>query len=69
MGSWKLIKLAAILGAVLALFVWFASGSLPQQKSSAETKKAPATAKNLDANYVGSDACKDCHEDQFKDFG
>jgi predicted CXXCH cytochrome family protein len=68
MGSWKLIKLAAILGAVLALFVWFASGSLPQ-KSSAETKKPPATAKNLDSNYVGSDACKDCHEDQFKDFG
>jgi len=68
MGSWKLIKLAAIVGAILALFVWFGSGSLPQQTSSAETKKPPATAKNIDQNYVGSDACKDCHEDQFKDF-
>lgn len=67
MGSWKLIKLAAVLGATLALIGWFASGNLPQQKSSAENK-TPVGAKTLDSNYVGSDACKECHEDQFKDF-
>jgi predicted CXXCH cytochrome family protein len=68
MGSWKILKLAAILGAVLALFMWFASGTIPETRTSAETKPAPTGAKNFDDQYVGSEACKECHEDQFRDF-
>src|SRR4051794_28114054 len=67
MGSWKFVKVAAVLGAMLALFVWFSSGSLPETNSSAETK-TPTGARDISADYVGSDACKDCHEDQFKDY-
>jgi predicted CXXCH cytochrome family protein len=68
MGSWKSIKVAAILAAIFALFMWFASGTLPETRTSAETKQAPTGAKDLDDQYVGSEACKECHEDQFKDF-
>jgi DmsE family decaheme c-type cytochrome len=70
MGSWKIIKLAAILGVMLALFVWFTSSTPLQVTKSvaAETKSGPVGAKNVTSEYVGSDACKDCHEDQFKDY-
>jgi predicted CXXCH cytochrome family protein len=41
-----------------------ASGSSSQPVKSDQVKPSSSTA----ADYVGSDACKDCHEDQFKAF-
>ena len=57
----KVILVCAIGGAT----VWFASTS-----SSQTTKpNSGVIAKAVNAgDYVGSDACKDCHEDQFKAF-
>jgi predicted CXXCH cytochrome family protein len=42
--------------------MWLTSGSSSQSVKPAQTKPASYTP----GDYVGSDACKDCHEDQFK---
>ena len=58
------IKIFLTFGLGLAV-VWFASIGSSQSTTNGPTKPANhATA----ADYVGSDACKDCHEDQFKAF-
>jgi predicted CXXCH cytochrome family protein len=70
----KAIKTALVCGSVLGMAVWFASTRSSQAVSPVATQSKPAAtqskpavlAKVGDAGYVGSDACKDCHEDQFK---
>ena len=58
----KLIKALLICGFVFAAFGWFGYGnssqSAPISQSGVQKFKAE--------DYVGSDACKDCHEDPFK---
>jgi hypothetical protein len=46
---------------------WFTSASRPRASASDLLPNSP-TARADDSDYVGSDACKDCHEDQFKAF-
>ena len=52
------IKFILVSGVAIGL-VWCASWT---NRSLASTPKPPGN------EYVGSDACKDCHEDQFKAF-
>src|SRR5689334_24237309 len=60
----KLIK-AFLICVSLALAVgWLTSSSSSHTEQSTQTKPAAAQPDG----YVGSDACKDCHEDQFKSF-
>ena len=70
----KAIKTLLVCGSVLGMVVWFASarssqavGPVMTQSKPLVTQSKPAVlAKVGDAGYVGSEACKDCHEDQFK---
>ncbi len=66
----KAIKTLLVCGSVLGMVVWFASARSSQAIGPATPQSKPAVvAKVANANepgYVGSDACKDCHEDQFK---
>ncbi len=72
----KAIKIATIAGSILAILLWAGASSLSKSVPSSNsdkpkgTKKSdtPKGAKPADENYVGSEACKDCHEDQFKNF-
>ncbi len=59
----KSIKTLLVTGSVLGMVVWFASARSSQAVGSAGTKPGPAVATSGDTDYVGSDACKDCHED------
>lgn len=62
---YKLIKALVICASIAFAVVWLtASSSSHAGQQTGPTK--PATYKSDD--YVGSDACKDCHEDQFKAF-
>jgi len=61
-----LIKTLIVCGSVVTLIWWFASAS--QSPAAAAVDPAPGIPLVDDAGYVGSDACKDCHEDQFKAF-
>jgi predicted CXXCH cytochrome family protein len=72
----KIIKMLGGTGVVLTLLLWAGMSSLSTSVSAeksapaAETSKdTPKGAKPKDENYVGSEACKDCHEDQFKSYG
>jgi predicted CXXCH cytochrome family protein len=70
----KAIKTLLACGSVLGMVVWFASARRSQavspvaaQPRLVSTQSKPIVlAKMGDAGYVGSDTCKDCHEDQFK---
>jgi predicted CXXCH cytochrome family protein len=69
MASTKNIKLAMMAVSLLLLTAWLFSGTLSQAgvrdlDEVALTGVAPAA----DDNYVGSEACAACHEDQFKLF-
>ena len=58
------IKALLICGLVVAVFGWVGYNNSSQ---SAQINPAELAKYNAD-DYVGSDACKDCHEDQFKNF-
>ena len=61
----KIIKAGLICIFLVATVVWLSASS--SSHSSDQTSQAkPATYKSED--YVGSETCKDCHEDQFKAF-
>jgi len=69
MASTKNLKLAMLAVSLFLITVWLFSGTLSQAvvKSSDEvavTGEAPVA----DDNYVGSETCAACHEDQFKNF-
>jgi predicted CXXCH cytochrome family protein len=62
-GMARVVKLLLLTGPAIVAICWFAyAGSSP-----AAASLAPANTFD-DSDYVGSDACKDCHEDQFKAF-
>jgi predicted CXXCH cytochrome family protein len=58
------IKSLLICSSLAVTVMWFASGSFSQ---SVKVDPAKPVTQN-GADYVGSDACKECHEDQFKAF-
>jgi len=60
----RIIKALLLCISLIAATMWLASGTSSQTTKPGQTKPA---AYNKD-DYVGSDACKDCHEDQFKAF-
>ena len=66
----KAIKTLLVCGSVLGMVVWIAAARRSQAVSPASPQSKPAVVAKIanadDAGYVGSDACKDCHEDTFK---
>jgi predicted CXXCH cytochrome family protein len=70
MNPLKATKAVLVGGWVLGLMLWATSGSFSKVAIPADDqgKTPPASAKASDDNYVGSETCKVCHEDQFKNF-
>ncbi len=66
MNSKKLIKALLICGSILAAAAWLTSAGSSQSAKPGQAKVV--TANYSPGDYVGSEACKDCHEDQFKAF-
>lgn len=64
----KLIKSLVICGSILGIVVWFASARSSQAVGDLSTKPQPTAETSQSSDYVGSEACKDCHEAQFKNF-
>src|SRR5687768_7739342 len=64
----KLIKTLLFSGILLCVVAWFGSARTSEAVSQEKQELHPLSAKMADSGYVGSDACKDCHEDQFKAF-
>ena len=65
----RVVKLIPILGSMLAATICLTSStSLSQSASPVSGVDTKATAQTAGDEYVGSDACKDCHEAQFKNF-
>ena len=62
---YKPIKALLICASIAFAIVWLTTSSSSHSVQPGQTKPA-TTFKSED--YVGSDACKDCHEDQFKAF-
>ena len=60
----KLIKALLICGSLIAGTIWLASGSSSQSVKPGSIKPVSYNA----ADYVGSEVCQACHEDQFKAF-
>ncbi|MDQ2921372.1 MAG: hypothetical protein M3R52_07160, partial [Acidobacteriota bacterium] len=60
----RIIKSLLLCGLLAAAVMWLASGSSSQSVKPAQTKPATYSA----GDYVGSEACKDCHEAQSKNF-
>jgi len=61
----KCIKLLVLCGSAIGV-IWCVA-SVNRSRASARNDR-PAIVATSDNEYVGSDACKDCHEDQFKAF-
>src|SRR5215471_2479768 len=64
MDSNRAIKSLLVCATLLAGLTLLATGGSSQSTKTAQVKPASYDA----GDYVGSDACKDCHEDQFKAF-
>src|SRR5215216_5498074 len=68
----KFCKALVICAIALAAIAWFGrtNSSRSAEISPAELAlyKSADTAQHKPEDYVGSNACKDCHEDQFKNF-
>ncbi len=52
---------------ILIVCLWVISGFFTSQ-STANPGPPPTGSQKLDDQYAGSDACKNCHEEQFKNF-
>ena len=61
----KPIKTLFVCGSILGAVLWFASAR--RSEASIGGSKVLNT-EPLQSDYIGSEACKDCHEDQFKAF-
>ena len=69
MSPLRLIKTITIGGFVAAGVLWTASSSL-SKPAGIDSKAPPVAAANYNAeDYVGSESCKACHEEQFIQFG
>jgi predicted CXXCH cytochrome family protein len=64
MTSIKLIRMLLACSLLLAALAWLASGTSSKSNDPTETEKVTYQS----GDYIGSEACKDCHEDQFKAF-
>ena len=62
----KSIKTLVLCAAVLGVVVCLVTARDTQSLVAADSAPKSVAIKPDDADYVGSDACKDCHEDQFK---
>src|SRR6266542_1498030 len=62
----RLFKLVTLGGCILAAVLSVGSSSFSQ--SVTKSAAAPSSTRIVSDEYVGSEACKDCHEDQFKNF-
>jgi len=62
--SRRRLLIASLVCALGSAVILFASSSSSQTVKSSQVKPAGYNS----ADYVGSEACKDCHEDQFKTF-
>ena len=58
----KTINTTLVLAAALAVVVWL----IGVRSSQATARPAATDDKPLPSDYVGTEVCKDCHEDQFK---
>jgi predicted CXXCH cytochrome family protein len=67
MSANKLFKVAVLMGSLVAVLLWIGLSSFPSQVEATKVE-APQGAKPVSGDYIGSDACKDCHEEQFKGF-
>jgi len=65
----KTFKTTLIGGSILAALIWAGSGSFSRSVSANLGESGSGDGKALTEEYVGSEACKDCHEEQFKKFG
>src|SRR5262245_52216939 len=70
MGPVKLIKTALVLGSAVLGLLYTASTSLSRPADPGDQKKTQpaASAKYSPEDFVGSETCKTCHEDQFNSF-
>lgn len=64
----KIIKLATIAAAIIGVFLWVASNSVSSPASATSNAAEPRRIEPGGEDYVGSETCKECHEDQFKNF-
>lgn len=64
MTSLKLIRILLACGLLLGALAWLASGSSSKSTDPTESEKVAYQS----GDYIGSEGCKDCHEDQFKAF-
>ena len=64
MASIKLIRMLLACSLLLAVLAWLASGTSSKSNDSDTTQKVA----HQSGDYIGSEGCKDCHEDQFKAF-
>ena len=60
----KLIKVLLVCASIFATVAWLTSAGSSQSPKPGQTKVVAAN--DSAGDYVGSEACKDCHEDQFK---
>lgn len=68
MSLFTAIKTVTIGGWILGVLLWVAS-SFPQLAQNDKPKpKPPATQKYNKEDYVGSETCRACHEEQFNNF-
>jgi len=63
----RLVKVLLLSGFAIGMIWWVVSANRTPVSASYLLPNTPP-AKADDSDYVGSDACKDCHEDQFKAF-
>ena len=64
MTSLKLIRIFLACTLLLAAIAWLASGT----SSKSTDPNDPENVTYQSGEYIGSEGCKDCHEDQFKNF-
>ena len=64
----RLIKLLLICGAVLSLVLWLTLSRNSQAVEAQNSKPTSIGAPAQSSDYIGSEACKDCHEAQTKNF-
>lgn len=58
------LKILFLCGAAIPTLMWLSSGSPSRAGESSENKPPQYNAQD----YLGTDTCKECHEDQFKAF-
>jgi DmsE family decaheme c-type cytochrome len=62
------IKSVLVCGSVLSVVMWFVPARNSQAVGSLNSGSTLNGATPQSSDYVGSEACKDCHEAQFKNF-